>query len=307
MSQPSDSSDWPLDSLLAAKQRTGSSISVVIPARNEAATVADVVTQIRMALIENVALVDELVVMDSLSTDDTARIAAEAGARVVSVDSVRPELGVRAGKGEALWKALFVTHGDVIVFIDADLVQWGVHFVTGLVGPLLGDPQTQLVKGFYDRLTDDVGPGGRPQGGRVTELVARPLLSLRWPALGSIVQPLAGEWAIRRSLAEQLPFPVGYGIELATLIDTYARYGLAAIAQVDLGHRAHRHQTVHDLGVMAAEIIAVADRRSGLGYTSTMTETELRQYDRAEPGHWVSRPVPVAERPPAMTVSGYGT
>src|SRR5207237_363091 len=152
------------------------------------------------------------------------------------------------------------SRGDVLVFIDADLTHWGTHFVSGLLGPVLTSTETRLVKGFYDRIADDAPPDAehRPQGGRVTELMARPLLAQIWPDLASVVQPLAGEWAVRRSLFETLSVPVGYGVEFAVLVDTYANFGLNAIAQVDLDARAHQHQSVHDLGVMAAEILAVA-------------------------------------------------
>ena len=254
--------DWAVEALLAAKGATR--ISVVIPARDEAPTIGAIVAGIRAALVDDAGLVDELVVIDSDSTDDTASSAAEAGAVVHESRGIRPDLGSHRGKGEALWKAQFVTTGDVLVFVDADLTGWGTHFVTGLVGPMLADPDVALVKGFYDRVLDDGTSGPvTPQGGRVTELVARPLLDLYRPELAAVVQPLAGEWAIRRSVFEQLTVPVGYGVELAVLLDVAARYGLDAVAQVDLGARAHSHQSVHDLGVMAAEILAVAHRRLG--------------------------------------------
>jgi glucosyl-3-phosphoglycerate synthase len=308
LSPPSDSSDWPVADLLAAKRTGRHRIAVVIPARNEEATVGAVVAQVKQALVDDQPLVDELVVMDSLSDDRTGAVAAQAGATVHRVADVRADLGVQKGKGEALWKSLFVTTADVLVFIDADLLDWGVHFVTGLLGPLLAEPETLLVKGFYDRVLDDSSSptaDQRPQGGRVTELVARPLISLRWPELAEVVQPLAGEWAIRRRLFERLPVPIGYGIELATLIDTWTGFGAEAIAQVDLGVRRHRHQAVHDLGVMATEIIAVADRRAELDYADGLEQIPLRQYDRTAAGHWVARSVPVAERPAAVTVAGY--
>jgi glucosyl-3-phosphoglycerate synthase len=218
------------------------------------------------------------------------------------------------GKGEALWRSQFVTTGDILVFVDADLTEWGVHFVTGLLGPLLTDEKVLLVKGFYDRLFDDGTTGateGAPQGGRVTELVARPLINLHWPALAAVVQPLAGEWAIRRRLAETLPFPVGYGVEFATLTDTFHRHGLDAVAQVDLGRRGHSHQNVHDLGVMATEILATATRRLDRGRQRPAPVglaagwSALYQYDRAAEGHWNARSVPVAERPPANGVPAY--
>ena len=211
-------------------------VAVVIPARDEEQTIADVVTQIRLDLVDAASLVDELVVMDSLSSDHTAKVAADAGAVVHSVADVRPDLGVRAGKGEALWKSLFVTSADLLVFIDADLTDWGPHFVTGLVGPLLAADSTLLVKGFYDRQLD-FGEGIAAEGGRVTELVARPWLALNRPELSTVVQPLAGEWAVRRSHIERLSIPVGYGVEIATLVDTADGAGVDAVAQVDLGQR----------------------------------------------------------------------
>jgi|SRR5579875_1777989 len=291
--------DWPVDRLLAAK---GSHrVSVVIPARNEAPTVGGIVAGIRRDLVERHPLVDELVVVDSDSTDATAARALEAGARVVAARDIRPDLGGHPGKGEALWKSQFVTSGDVLVFVDADLTGWGTHFVTGLLGPLLADERVRLVRGFYDRVLDDGSGRAAPQGGRVTELVARPLLNLFRPELARIVQPLAGEWAIRRSTMATLSIPVGYGVEFSTLLDVHRAGGLTAIAQVDLGERAHTHQSVHDLGVMAAEILAVAARRGGFA-GDLPDEPVLWQFERAGTPPWRDRPVPVAERPPAQSV-----
>ncbi len=294
--------DWPLDELLERKQREGVRISVVIPARNEARTVAGVVGPLVQALMSDVHLVDELVVIDSDSTDATAGVAADAGARVHRARDIAPSLGTYRGKGEALWKSLLVTRGDVLVFVDADLTQWGPHFVTGLLGPLLADPEVQLVRGFYARVRTEADGSVSSEGGRVTELVARPVLSLWWPQLAGVVQPLAGEWAARRPLMESLPIPVGYGVELSTLLDTAARYGLNALAQVDLDSRAHRHQANHDLAVMAAELLGVAERRRP-GHPHPVPEMTLEQFER-EDGRVRrrSRPVPTDERPPVRTV-----
>jgi glucosyl-3-phosphoglycerate synthase len=292
--------DWPFADLVAAKGDTR--VSVVIPARDEAPTIGGIVGGIRRELMERFPLVDELVVMDSDSSDDTAALARAEGATVHAVRAVRRELGEFGGKGEALWKSQFVTSGDVLVFIDADLTQWGPHFVSGLLGPLLRFPQVSLVKGYYDRLLDDGSSGSTehsPQGGRVTELVARPMINLYWPDLATVVQPLAGEWAVRRSTFETLSIPVGYGIEIAVLLDVFAAGGLDAIAQVDLGERAHSHQSVHDLGVMAAELLAVAGRRIGL---PAVQAGELWQFDRRAAPPWRSRTVPVVERPPAISL-----
>jgi len=293
--------DWPPRRLLELKQQLGSRISVVIPARNEARTVAGVAGAISRSLVEQVPLVDELVVIDSDSDDDTAEVAAEAGAVVYRARDVAPALGSFQGKGEALWKSLLVAKGDLLVFIDADLTLWGPHFVTGLLGPLLGDEEVRLVKGFYTRVRTESDGSTSTEGGRVTELVARPLISLWWPELAGVVQPLAGEWAARRSLMESLSIPVGYGVELATLMDTVARNGLDAVAQVDLGTRAHRHQANHDLALMAAELLVVAERRRPGG--PLPAEARLQQFERAAGElRRVSRPVPVHERPPVESL-----
>jgi glucosyl-3-phosphoglycerate synthase len=221
---------------------------------------------------------------------------------VFAAEAIRPDLGRFPGKGEALWKSLFVTDADILVFVDADLTEWGPHFVTGLLGPILSIPSVHLVKGFYDRVADDGTARVGPQGGRVTELVARPLINLRWPELSRVVQPLAGEWAARRSVFETLAIPVGYGVEIATLLDVHAAFGVHAVAQVDLGERAHSHQSVHDLGVMAAEILAVAARRAGWTDMPAAAAPALWQFERAADPPWVSRHVPVVERPPAVSI-----
>ena len=308
--------DWPVETLLSWKRHQQARISVVIPARDEEATVGDVVGALRDELMVAVPLVDELVVMDSDSSDATAQAAARAGATVHRCRDVAPVLGTYPGKGEALWKSLLVTTGDILVFVDADLTLWGSHFVTGLLGPLLCPPgatpgtdpcppaedgETLLVKACYDRSVGDTPDGGTVGGGRVTELVARPMLNLWWPELAGVAQPLSGEWAARRSLLARLPIPVGYGVEIGVLIDTARRHGINAIAQVDLGERGHSHQADADLAVMAAELMLVVERRrfdAGIEGEQelvqfTRTAGELRPRRRA---------VPTAERPPASSV-----
>jgi glucosyl-3-phosphoglycerate synthase len=289
--------DWPIPELLAAKGEHR--ISVVIPARNEAATIGEIAAAVRADLVDATGLVDELVVIDSDSTDATAEIAARSGATVHAARQIGPEFENHPGKGEALWKSLFVTAGDILVFIDGDLTGWGTHFVTGLLGPLLADPRIELVKGYYDRVLDDGTGRQATQGGRVTELVARPLLNLYWPELARVVQPLAGEWAIRRATFESLHVPTGYGVEMGSLLDVYECGGLDALAQVDLGSRAHTHQAIHDLGVMAAEILALTARRVG---TRASASSQLWQFERGNQPPWNARAVPVAERPPARDV-----
>jgi glucosyl-3-phosphoglycerate synthase len=293
--------DWSRDALLALKGDT--TVSLVVPARNEAATVGDVVTRVREALVDTVALLDEIVVIDSDSTDDTFAIAQDAGATVHRSAEIRPDLGTFPGKGEAMWKSLFVTTGDVLVFMDADLLDWDTHFVPGLLGPLLTRPEVSLVKGFYERPYLDGDDTSAFEGGRVTELVARPLIATLHPELSGLIQPLAGEWAIRRELFASLSVPTGYAVELAALVDTVADRGVEAIAQVDLGRRAHRHQALRDLGGMATQIMAAMWSRAYVGEAAGNSVT-LRQYHPVDgvvgP---VDRQVPTTERPPAKTVS----
>jgi len=309
--------DWPVRRLADRKKDLGVTVSVVIPARNEERTVGHVVAG-AARLAADTGLVDELVVIDSDSTDETSEAAVKAGATVHRAREVAPHLDAFPGKGEALWKSLLVTKGDLLVFVDADLTNWGPHFVTGLLGPLLFDERVLLVKGFYERLYAGGDGSVTADGGRVTELVARPLLSLWWPELTGIVQPLAGEWAARRDLMESLPIPVGYGIELAVLLDTAREHGLETIAQVDLGRRGHKHQTSHDLAVMAAELMLVAERRRGASRTAAADgrgvhgkrevadPPRLHQFVRSGGAMQKrSRAVPTHERQPARSVSPF--
>ncbi|MEU9036237.1 glucosyl-3-phosphoglycerate synthase [Streptomyces sp. NPDC048352] len=293
--------DRPLDQLLDRKRAAGTTVSVVLPALDEEATVGQIVEVIRRDLMEGLAvpLVDELVVVDSGSTDRTAEVAAEAGARVVHRDAILPRLPALPGKGEVLWRSLLATTGDVVCFVDADLRDFDSVFVSGIVGPLLTDPQVQFVKAMYDRPLGDA-PG---QGGRVTELVARPLLNLHWPQLAGFVQPLGGEYAVRRSLLERLPFPVGYGVELGLLVDALHTAGLDALAQVDVGVRLHRHQDGRALGRMAAAIYRTAQLRLSRGH---LVRPELTQFERGPDG-FVPRtyPVDTEERPPMVEVEEY--
>lgn len=206
-------------------------------------------------------LVDEIVVVDSASSDRTADIAVEHGARVHQADQLLPSFGPALGKGDALWRSLTVTGGDVVVFIDTDISNPDPKFVTGLVGPLLTSPRVHLVKAFYERPVKLERVQYATGGGRVTELTARPLLNMFWPALAGLVQPLSGEYAGRRSLLESLPFFTGYGVELGILIDTLAEVGADGIAQVDLDFRVHRNQPLPALSRMSYGILQVAMQR----------------------------------------------
>ena len=296
--------DWSLSDLVSAKEAGHRTVSLVVPARNEAATVGDVVSRVRTALVDSVALLDEIVVIDSDSEDDTFAVAEDAGAIVYRSRDIRPDLGSQPGKGEAMWKSLFVTRGDLIVFMDADLIDWDTHFVPGLLGPLLTAPRIALVKGFYERPFVEGDRVSAYEGGRVTELVARPLIAMLFPELAGLVQPLAGEWAVRRSLFETLPVPTGYGVELAALIDTSRSLGTGAIAQVQLGRRTHRHQSLRDLAAMATQVLAVAWSRAT--DTPSADTVLLRQHvlDDGAPVER-ARPVSLTERPPARLVRGW--
>lgn len=275
-------------------------IAVVLPARNEEQTVGAIVRTLRRELVDRSGLVDEIVVMDSRSTDATAGVAARAGASVFSVDDVLPALGRRDGKGEAMWKSLAVTDADLLVFVDADLSDFTASWVTALIGPLLTHPEVDLVKAAYDRSLTLGTETASTGGGRVTELTARPLLNAHWPELAGILQPLAGEYAARRSVLEQVPFVCGYGVEIGLLIDVLRLRGLAAFAQVDLGRRVHRNRADVDLVATASAVVQAAARRLP---SVACVATSVTRFER-EPAGFAPVEVEVApdERPPYASV-----
>lgn len=301
--------DFTLEALLAAKE--DATVTVISPALDEEATVGDIVSSIRTQLMSPQApLVDDLVVVDSGSTDATARIARDAGARVIDRQEAFPDIPVLPGKGEAMWRALAATEGDLVVFIDADLRSFTPAYITGLLGPLLTDPGVHLVKAVYERPFVEGERTVAAGGGRVTELVARPLINAHWPHLAGVAQPLAGEYAGRRELLESLPFATGYGVDFALLVDTDAALGADAIAQVDLGVRLHRHHDEQRLGRMAAEIWATAlarldpdgrIRRNHTGSTAGADTLVQFVYDSAGL-HTVEHPVTTTQRPPLTTM-----
>lgn len=249
--------DFPLGDLVEAKG--DQVVSVCIPAHDEADTVGAVVSKLRLHLMERVPLIDELLVIDDHSSDGTAQVAADAGARVVLAAEVLPQVAGGNGKGEALWRSVYSAKGDIVAWCDADITDFGARFVVGLLGPLLLRPDIAFVKGYYERpmATGDTG-------GRTTELMARPLLATLFPHLASIRQPLSGEYAGRRSLLEQLPFVRGYGVDLAMLIDVAEVAGTQAIAQVDLGTRVHRNRQLDQLGPQALVVLQAALNRAGV-------------------------------------------
>ncbi|MCW2979812.1 MAG: glucosyl-3-phosphoglycerate synthase [Solirubrobacterales bacterium] len=251
-----DGRDFSLPELLAAKTRT---VAVILPTSECAATIGPILEAI--APLRGAGLLDELLVVDADSPDGTAAVAREHGARVLSESSIRPELGRARGKGDAMWRAAAATSAELLVFLDADTIDFDPGFVTGLLGPMVLDPSLALVKGTFRRpfaLGDSTQEG---EGGRVTELVARPLLNLHFPSLSGFTQPLSGEIAIRRDLFERLSVPVGYGVEIAMMIDALRFVGLDALAEVDLGTRQNRHQSLRALSAMAGEVMVAVERR----------------------------------------------
>ncbi len=284
---------WTLDDIVAAKgDRT---VSVVLPALDEQDTVAGVVGTVRPLLG---TVVDELVVMDSGSTDATAELAASAGARVVHREDVLPGLPPVPGKGEVLWRSLAATTGDVVVFLDSDLVDPDPAFVPTLLGPLLCEDGVHLVKGFYRRPLRLESSGG----GRVTELLARPVLSALRPSLSALIQPLGGEYAATREFLESVPFAAGYGVEIGLILDAEARYGLEGLAQVNLGVRKHRNRSLLQLGVMARQILGTALARCGIKSDDPAQFTQFAQVS----GEWLPEvaEISVSDRPPMREVRG---
>ena len=289
--------NWTVAELEAAKR--GRTISVVLPALNEEGTVAAVIETITPMLG---GLVDELIVLDSGSSDDTAACASAAGARVVSREQALPELAPQPGKGEVLWRSLAATTGDIVVFIDSDLIDPDPMFVPRLVGPILTGEGVHLVRGFYRRpLKLRVGEDSNG-GGRVTELVARPLLAALRPELGCVLQPLGGEYAGTRELLTAVPFAPGYGVEIGILIDTYDKLGLSAIAQVNLGVRTHRNRPMRELGPMSRQVIATLLTRCGIADSGVGLTQFLPGSNGADGYVARTSSVSLADRPPMNTL-----
>jgi glucosyl-3-phosphoglycerate synthase len=290
---------WSVEELVAAK--AGRRVSVVLPALDEEATVGAIVEAIVPLTLGPSPLVDELVVADSGSTDRTVEVAAAAGATVVLRADVLPELPPVPGKGEVLWRSLAATTGDVICFLDSDLVDFDPGFVPALLGPLLAERGVALVKGFYRRPLRLETAEADTGGGRVTELLVRPLLAALRPELAGVVQPLGGEYAGTRELLASVPFAAGYGVEIGLLLDTHTMLGLDGLAQVNLGVRKHRNRSLLQLGVMARQILAAALARCDVADAGGA----LTQFVQVG-GEWLpsSTAVDVAGRPPMREVSG---
>ena len=300
---------WDIRWMVQEKERQGLKISLCLPTLNEAATIGKEIVLLKSALKDQYPLLDEIAVIDSGSTDDTREIAASFGADVYLAEQHLTQCGHQRGKGENLWKALYLLDGDIICYVDSDIANIHPRFVYGLLGPLISNPDVHYVKAFYDRplaFSQGLRPTG---GGRVTEILVRPLFSLFYPELSAIIQPLSGEYAGRRSILEKIPFPVGYGVETAMLIDIYNQLGLSAFAQTDLDTRVHRNQETIALGRMAFGILRTFFNRltahDRIKLEGTLSDV-MRQH-RVEDGKFqqVEYQIQEFERPPIIEIDAY--
>lgn len=298
-----------LKQLVAEKERQGLRVSLCIPTLNEEKTIGKEVVLLRSELMSRYPLLDEIAVIDSGSTDRTREVAASFGADVYTAADILPGEGTKQGKGENLWKAIYQLRGDILVYVDADIKNIRPHFAYGLLGPLIRRPEVQYVKAFYDRPLAGTG-GLRPSGGgRVTEILIRPLFSLFFPDLAALIQPLSGEYAVRRGILERLSFPIGYGVETAHLMDVYREHGLGVFAQTDLDRRVHRNQSTRDLGKMAFGILQTfLSRLQPADAAAALPEmhSALRQFQARDNAYeQVEHLIVEEERPPMITLPAY--
>ena len=298
-----------LDALVEEKQKQDLKISLCIPTLNEEKTIGKEIVIFKSELMQRHPLLDEIAVIDSDSSDQTRDVASAFGAQVFLSKDILEKYGEKRGKGENLWKAIYQLEGDILVYIDADIKNIHPRFVYGLVAPLIYRPEIHYVKAFYDRPLASSN-GSRPSGGgRVTEILIRPLFSLFFPELTALIQPLSGEYAVRREVLDKIPFPIGYGVETSHLIDVYHRWGLQAIAQTDLDRRVHRNQHTRELGKMAFGILQTFLRRvEALGILGNLPElsTTLRQF-QVNNNLFEEIPLNIVEeeRPPMIDIPEY--
>ena len=292
------------------KEDQGVSISLALPALNEEETVGRVIQTVKTTLMEQIPLLDQMVLIDSGSDDKTREGAADLGIPVYIHQEILPELGSYVGKGEALWKSLFVVDGDIIAWIDTDIKNIDARFVYGILGPLLDSPNIRYVKGFYRRPLrqgDKMVAGG---GGRVTEITARPFINLFFPELSGLIQPLSGEYAGRRTALEAVPFFTGYGVETGLLIDLLKKYGLEGIAQVDLLERVHHNQPLPSLSKMSFAIMQVVFSRLEKRHDVQLLDQEqltmnLVRFTKRR-GYFLDQDeIHEYERPPMVSIPAY--
>jgi glucosyl-3-phosphoglycerate synthase len=300
---------WDLLKLVRLKEKKGLSVSLCIPTLNEEKTIGKEIIIFKSELMDRYPLIDEIAVIDSGSTDKTREVAAAFGADVYLSADILPSQGFKRGKGENLWKAIYQLKGDIICYVDADIKNIHPRFASGLVAPLIHNDTIQYVKAFYDRplaFSQGVRPSG---GGRVTEILVRPLFSLFFPELTALIQPLSGEYAVRREVLESIPFPIGYGVETSHIIDVYMKHGLKAFAQTDLDQRVHRNQATLDLGRMAFGILqsflnriesyGLVDKLPDMSATFRQFQAEGNRYEQ------VLREIVEEERPPMIEIPEY--
>ena len=300
---------WDLIKLIEEKEKQGLKISLCIPTLNEEKTIGKEIVLFTSELVQRYPLLDEIAVIDSGSTDKTREVAAAFGADVYLASEILPEMGNKQGKGENLWKAIYQLEGDIIVYVDADIKNIHPRFAYGLVAPLIYRREMKYVKAFYDRPlapSTRIRPSG---GGRVTEILVRPLFSMFFPELTAIIQPLSGEYAVRRDVLDKMPFPIGYGVETSHLIDVYQMFGLEAFGQTDLDQRVHRNQPTMDLGKMAFGILQTFfSRVESLGVMKDLPKmnTVLRQFQATDKLYkQVEHRIEEEERPPMIEVAAY--
>lgn len=300
---------WDLLKLVEIKEKKNLRISLCIPTLNEEKTIGKEIIVFKSQLMDRYPLIDEIAVIDSGSTDNTAEVAASFGADVYLSSEILPSQGFKRGKGENLWKAIYQLEGDIICYVDADIKNIHPRFAYGLVAPLIHNDEIQYVKAFYDRplaFSQGVRPSG---GGRVTEILVRPLFSLFFPELTALIQPLSGEYAVRREVLESIPFPIGYGVETSHIIDVYMKHGLGAFGQTDLDQRVHRNQSTLDLGKMSFGILqSFLNRMESYGLVDRFPEMSniFRQF-QAEGNRYeqVLKEIIEEERPPMIGIDEY--
>lgn len=300
---------WDILDLVKEKEKKNLTISLCIPTLNEEKTIGKEVLILRSELMERYPLIDEFAVIDSGSKDKTLEVAQSYGADTYLASNILPEVGDKRGKGENLWKAIHQLKGDIICYVDADISNIHPRFVYGLVAPLIKQAEVQYVKAFYDRPLNYSSGLRSSGGGRVTEILIRPLFSLFYPELTNIIQPLSGEYAARREVLEMIPFPIGYGVETSHLLDLYEKFGLDAFAQTDLDRRVHRNQTTNALGKMSFGILQTfINRLQSQGMIDRVPDMEkfYRRFE-VEDGSYnqLVQEVVEEERPPMIEIDGY--
>ncbi len=297
-----------LNALVKEKKKKNLKISLCIPTLNEEKTIGKEVVIFKSELMTRIPLLDEIAIIDSGSEDRTLEIASSFGADTYLASDILPGIEPRRGKGENLWKAIYQLKGDIIVYIDADIKNIHPRFVYGLVAPLIFNDEIQYVKAFYDRplaFSEGIRPSG---GGRVTEILVRPLFSLYFPELSGVIQPLSGEYAVRREVLEAIPFPIGYGVETSHLIDVYSKWGLKAFAQTDLDQRVHRNQATRDLGKMAFGILQAFLKRLHMkGLVNEIPEHNILRQFIAHDSDFeaIEHRIIEFERPPMIEIPEY--